>query len=476
MSLDTHRKNWIASNTLLVRRFVIPAQRFMHLESAYGGVLLLAAVAAMLWANLNMFGDSYERFWLTPVEISAGPIHFSESLKHIVNDGLMAVFFFVVGMEIKRELVLGELRDPKKAALPAMAALGGMIVPALIFLVVTRGSPGAGAGWGIPMATDIAFSIGILALVGSRIPVGARLFLLALAVVDDLGAIAVIAVFYTDTVQFGWLVIGAVSLGLIAAVTKVRIRTHVIYVPVAVLAWFAFLESGVHATIAGVMIGLLTPASPLYNNKEFDAISRGILDTFPGDRSTTSAISDHEALLIAEVARESVSPLSRLIRLLHGWSSFVIIPVFALANAGIRIVGVDLRAAATTSLALGVALGLFFGKTIGITLFSYIAVRFGWGKMPTGVTWTHVLGVAMLAGVGFTVALFIAEQAFADSAMTALTKIGIFSGSIVYGIAGFTFLKLRAKTPQIELLPEVGPQVVQDPELPYRTSQAGGER
>ncbi len=458
----TRRKNFVESEVFLARRFVVPAQRFMHLEASSGIVLLIAAVAAMLWANLEMFGDSYDRFWHAHVEIAAGPLHFDESLKHIVNDGLMAIFFFVVGLEIKREIVLGELRDPKKAALPALAALGGMVVPAALFLLVVQGTPGASSGWGIPMATDIAFSLGILALAGSRVPIGAKLFLLALAVVDDLGAIAVIAIFYTDAVAFGWLAVGAVALALMAAANRLRIRTYMIYGPVAVLAWFAFLESGVHATIAGVMIGLLTPARPLYENEEFDDIARDILDAYPGDRPATAAIADHEALLISDVARESVSPLSRAIRSLHGWTSFFIIPVFALANAGVRLVGVDVVAAATSRVALGVAIGLVVGKTVGIGLFSYVAVKLGWGKMPTGMGWTHVLGVALLAGVGFTVALFIAELAFTDEALTSLAKIGIFLGSIVAGIGGFAAVRRAAAQPPAPALQAVPTE----PEIP----------
>ena len=441
------RKNWIESDAFLARSFVVPAQRFMHMESASGGILLIAAIVAMLWANLDVFGDSYDRFWHASVQVSIGPIHLDETLQHVVNDGLMAIFFFVVGLEIKREIVHGELRDPRKAALPALAALGGMVVPAVIFLAITQGAPGAGEGWGIPMATDIAFSLGVLALAGSRVPLGAKLFLLALAVVDDLGAIAVIAIFYTDTVKFGWLAVGAGALGLIAVATRVRIRTHMLYAPIALLTWFAFLESGVHATIAGVMIGLLTPARPLYDNDEFDTIARDILDSYPGDRPPTAAIADHEALLIAEVARESVSPLSRSVRVLHGWTSFFIIPAFALANAGVRLVGVDLGAALTSRVALGVAIGLVVGKTVGVTVFSYVAVRLGWGKLPDGMTWRHVLGVAMLAGVGFTVALFIAELAFADAALTSLAKIGIFAGSIIASILGFALLRNASRAP-----------------------------
>ncbi len=435
------RKNWVESDGFLARRFMRPAINFMHIEAASGGVLLLAAVVAVLWANLAWFGDSYTQFWETRVEFTAGSIHFEETLKQIVNDGLMAIFFFVIGLEIKREMVHGELRERKKAMLPAMAAIGGMVVPALVFVAFNSGNPEAIGGWGIPMATDIAFSIGILALVGSRAPIGAKLFLLALAVVDDLGAIAVIAIFYTDQVDFTWLAIGVGALGVIAGATKLRIRAHSLYFPLAIVSWFAFLESGVHATIAGVMIGLLTPASPLYNNDEFDGMTRDILDTYPGQRRPNPALADHEALLVAEVARESVSPLSRAVSRLHGWTSFAIIPIFALANAGVRFAGINIGDAVTSTVALGIGLGLVVGKTVGVTLFAWVAVKLGWGQLPTGMTWRHVTGVAVLAGVGFTVALFIAELAYSDPALISLAKIGIFMGSIVAGIAGFALLR-----------------------------------
>ena len=238
-------------------------------------MLVAAAVIAMLWANLPVFGDSYQEFWHnTHLDLSFGPIHLYEDLKHLVNDGLMTVFFLVVGLEIKRELVLGELRDPRKAALPVVAALGGMALPALIYVAFNAGDAAALRGWGVPMATDIAFSLGILALVGSRVPVGVRLFLLAVAIADDIGAIAVIAIFYTSDLNFGFLAFGIAALVVIAIGSKVNIRSHMFYVPMSIIAWFGFLESGVHATIAGVILGFITPSRPLYEAREFDRAAR----------------------------------------------------------------------------------------------------------------------------------------------------------------------------------------------------------
>lgn len=435
-------KNWVSSDRFIPKTFVRPALRFTSIAASSGIVLLVAAVVALLWANLSPFADGYESFWGTQLDLSFGPIHLEETLKDLVNDGLMAVFFFVVGLEIKRELVTGELRNPRKAALPAMAALGGMVAPALIFILFVGGGAGL-RGWGIPMATDIAFSLGVLALLGSRVPVGAKLFLLALAIVDDIGAIAVIAVFYTDDLSLGYLALGIGALLLIAIAGRVNIRAYSFYVPVAIIAWFGFLESGVHATIAGVALGLLTPARPLYDNVEFDRTTRRILDYYPAqsEEPRFHELVEHEARLLVDVARESVAPLSRLEHALHNWSSFVIIPVFALANAGVRLVGIDIGQAATSKVALGVAVGLLVGKTVGVSLFAWLAVQLGWGILPRDVTWRHIIGTAILSGIGFTVALFIAELAYVDPELTGLAKIGIFMGSIAAGFLGYLFLR-----------------------------------
>ncbi len=447
-------KNWIASDRFIPKVFVRPALRLTQVAAASGVVLVVAAVVAMLWANLPIFGDSYAVFWKeTSLELHFGPIHLKEDLKHIVNDGLMTIFFFVVGLEIKRELVLGELRDPRKAALPVVAALGGMAIPALIYVVLNAGDAAALRGWGVPMATDIAFSLGVLALLGSKMPVGVRLFLLAVAIADDIGAILVIALFYTSDLRLGYLAIGLAALGIIAVGARVNIRSHVFYLPIAVVAWYGFLESGVHATIAGVILGFLTPSSPLYGPYELDRSARQIIadpplppaesdDSQPAEYVRAEhELAEYEARQLFDVARESISPLSRLEHLLYKWSAFVIVPIFALANAGVRVVGIDVAAAATSSVALGVALGLVLGKAIGVTGFSWLVVRLGLGRLPAGVGWRHMLGTAMLAGIGFTVALFIAELAFDDPSIVDLSKIGIFTGSIVAAILGYLLLR-----------------------------------
>jgi NhaA family Na+:H+ antiporter len=445
-------QTWLHSDRAIPSRFVRPLIQFTHVEAAGGIVLLAATVAALIWANAGS-GESYQDFWHTHVTFSIGSFHFDESLTHIVNDALMVVFFFVVGLEIKRELVVGELRDPKRAALPAIAALGGMILPALIYVAFVAGTGGeALQGWGIPMATDIAFSVGVLSLLGNRISVGAKLFLLALAIADDIGAIAVIAVFYTTDLAFGWLLASLGALVAIAFASRIGIRSMGFYVVAGIVTWFFVFESGVHATLAGVALGFLTPVYAMYSDKEYYQKSKWILSRYDMDAASPRARErvDHDALDLSTIARESVSPLDRLELALHPWSSFVIVPIFALANAGVRFVDIDLLDAAASNVALGVAAGLVIGKSVGITLATFLAVRFGIGKLPPRSGWGEVFGLATLAGIGFTVSLFITELAFTDAQIVDRAKIGIFIGSTIAGVVGYLILR-RSKTPDEEL-------------------------
>ncbi len=441
---ELHR-TWLHSERFIPRRFIRPALRFTRVEAASGIVLLVAAVIAIIWAN-SPFGDTYEELWGTVVEIEVGSFHLEETLRDLVNDGLMAIFFLVVGLEIKRELVVGELRDPRAAALPAVAALGGMIVPALLFLALVAGEGGeATRGWGIPMATDIAFSMGVVALLGSRVPVGAKLFLLALAIVDDIGAIAVIAIFYTEDLSLSWLAAAIIMLIIIGAAQKGGIRAAAFYWPMGILTWFFLLESGVHATLAGVALGLMTPARPMYSDEEYHRKATYVLDTYTPQPESPHGHDrvDHEARQLALIGTESISPLNRLEHLLHPWSSFVVVPLFALANAGVRFAGVDLVDALTSPVALGVAVGLLVGKIIGISAFTAMAVRLGLGRLPRHTTWSHIFGLAALAGIGFTVSLFITGLAFRDPVLTDLAKIGIFAGSGSAGLIGYLILRTR---------------------------------
>ncbi len=443
MALDERHPTWATSNRFVPRTFVRPILRFSQAKAASGIFLLAAATIALVWAN-SPWGESYYRvFQSTSFHLRFGPLAFDESISHLINDGLMAIFFFVVGLEIKRELVLGDLRHPQAAALPVIAAVGGMIVPALIYLAVTTGlGPEVTRGWGIPMATDIAFVLGIVALLGSRVPAGGKLFVLTLAIADDIGAIVVIALFYTDDLRMGWLAAGALALAAVWAAGRIGVRSQVFYVPVALVVWFATYKSGVHATLAGVMLGLLTPARALYSATEFDTKAREILDTFPlGSTVELEEKADHEAAVLTEIATESIAPLNRLEMRLLPWTSFVIVPLFALANAGITFRGTDLIRGGLGRVALGVALGLLAGKIVGISSFAWLAVRTGLGRLPPHTGWQHIVGLAAVAGIGFTVSLFVTSLALPSDAVSAVAKVGIFAGSVAAGSLGFVLLR-----------------------------------
>ena len=445
--MDRRHTTWASSDRFVPKRFIRPLARFTSIEASSGIVLLVAAVAAIVWAN-SAYSETYFSLLEEHITFDLLGLHFDESLQHFVNDGLMVIFFFVVGLEIKRELVLGDLRDPKAAALPVMAALGGMIVPALIFLAFTLGDGGEVVrGWGIPMATDIAFALGVVALLGSKVPTGAKLFLLAVAIADDIGAIAVIALFYTSDLNGAYLSAAVAGLILIWIASKVNVRAMTFYIPMGVLIWFFMLESGVHATLAGVALGFLTPARPYYKPREFEERSRAILDSYPVSEDTEGQEhSDHEALLLSRIANESVSPLNRIEHALTPWSSYLVVPIFALANAGVDFSTVSFSEAATSSVALGVAAGLVVGKIVGISSFAYAAVKFNAGKLPRGTGWGHVVGLAATAGIGFTVSLFVTGLAFEDPHLTDLAKAGIFTGSLIAGLIG-ALLLARARPP-----------------------------
>nr|MBA3606640.1 Na+/H+ antiporter NhaA [Acidimicrobiia bacterium] len=374
------RPTFLGSDRRLARA-AQPIVRFLHIEAAGGILLVLATVAALVWAN-SPWQAGYESLWASVVRLELGPYLFEEDLGHVVNDLLMAVFFFVVGMEIKRELVVGELKDRRSVAVPAMAALGGMIVPAAIYLAFNAGGEGAG-GWGIPMATDIAFALGVVALLGSRVPASVKVLLLTLAIVDDIGAIAVIAVFYSDGLAPRFLLATVVIAGAILVIH----RLHIVYPPVIAVAglalWVAVYESGVHATIAGVVMGLLTPARPLQTSLEAEELV-DVLENRPELRAD-------DVRATATLIRSSVSACDRLIDALHPWTSYVIVPVFALANAGIVLSADSLSN--PSNVLVGVAVALVVGKLVGVVGFTWLAVRLGFGGLPPGTNWRHVAGV-----------------------------------------------------------------------------------
>jgi NhaA family Na+:H+ antiporter len=387
----------------LRRKVLTPLQDFLHDEAAGGIVLVACAIAAVVWAN-SPWADTYASFWGHYLTLGWGPAALTEDLQHWVNDGLMALFFFVVGLEIKRELAVGELHDPRAAALPAAAALGGVLLPAAIFLVLAQGE--AMSGWGIPMATDIAFAAGVLALLGDRVPGGAKLLLLSVAIVDDIIAITVIAIFYTDAVSLLWLAVAVVGLGAVLVLRQLGFAAIWPYVLVGIVVWVATLESGVHATIAGVALGLLTPAGDV------------------GGRNVLSLL-EHR---------------------LHPWSAFLIVPLFALANAGVDFRGGLLGEAASSSLTWAIVLGLVVGKILGISAAVWLAIRTGLGKLPQGVQPAQVVGVAAVAGIGFTVSLFIADLAYDDAALTEIAKVGIFAGSLLAGAIGAALMFFAGST------------------------------
>lgn len=403
--------------------------RFLAQEAASGVLLLLATAVALIWANF--FGDSYFNFWHTELAIDIGSFHLAEPLELWVNDALMVMFFFVVGLEIKSEMVVGDLSDPRVAAMPALAALGGMVVPALIYIAINFGGPGAG-GWGIPMATDIAFAVGVLALLGPSIPQKLKLFLLTLAIVDDIGAIMVIAIFYTTERNLGWLALAVGGLALVAFLRHRRVWYTPVYVLLGFGIWFATFESGVHATIAGVALGLLAPAKPLLGERAFENIE----DIVTGDSVNPIQARNAEWQL-----RERVSVCGRLIALISPWTSFFVVPVFALANAGIKITGDSVAAAAGSPVALGIILGLVVGKPLGIYAFAAAADRYTSASLPDGVSLQHVLGAGAVAGIGFTVALFINRLAFEDVGIRDEAVLGILVASLLATVVGWAVLR-----------------------------------
>ena len=435
-----------AANEKVARDIHLPAQEFIRTEGIGSGVLLAAAILALVLAN-SPAGGAVHRLWETTIALDLGVVAVSKSLHHWVNDGLMALFFFVVGLEIKRELLHGHLSDPRKAALPAVAALGGMAGPALVYFALNIGTEGA-RGWGIPMATDIAFALGVLGLLGKSIPGQLRVFLLALAIVDDLGAILVIAVFYTEQIVPGALGAGAVLLAVIMLMKSLGIRSSMAYVIPGFLFWLAILKSGVHATLAGVILGIMTPSRHYYDDQTTLATGRSLLDRF--ERAVgRDDHNDAEATLgqLEELVVGTESPLERLERKVHPWTAFIVLPFFALVNAGVVMSPAGLVAAATSPVAQGIVAGLIVGKLTGILGASWLAVKMGVATLPEGVRWSHIAGVSLLAGIGFTVSLFITELAFSDPEVINAAKVGILIASAAAGAGGFLILKVASRKP-----------------------------
>ncbi|HEX5826990.1 MAG TPA: Na+/H+ antiporter NhaA [Candidatus Limnocylindrales bacterium] len=433
-----------------IDRAMAPLRQFTA-SSASGGVLLMiAAVIALVWAN-SPFWESYEALWATPLSIGLGEVGLTKPLILWINDGLMAIFFLVVGLEIKREVLVGELATVRRASLPIAAAAGGAAIPAIIYTVIAAGAGGdASRGWGIPMATDIAFALGVLALVGRRAPVALKIFLTALAIVDDLIAVLVIAIFYTANLSFVALGVAAVTLVLLVAANLAGVRRPMVYAVLGVVLWIAVLQSGVHATIAGVLLALTIPATVRLDGHEFAEQARRLVarvDHRPGDGGGRLRARHASLWELEDLTERAQSPMMRIEHALHPWVAFLIVPLFALANAGVRIVDRDVEAVLTEPIFLGVALGLLLGKQVGITLATWLIVRSGLASLPQGVGWRHVYGVSWLGAIGFTMSLFIADLAFADAGSLALAKVGILVASLIAGIVGFTILRTTRPQP-----------------------------
>ncbi len=436
-----------------VQPIVQPFQKFIHAETAGGILLLGATIAAMIWAN-SPWAASYTEFWTIPISLVVGTHTLTETLLEWINDGLMAMFFFVIGLEIKREVLVGELASWRQAALPLAAAVGGSILPALLYATFNAGTEGA-KGWGIPMATDIAFSLGILSLLGARVPLALKVFLTALAIADDLMAVLVIAVFYTSTISWTSLAVGAVFFFLLIAANMAGVRHPLVYSLLGIGGlWLAFLLSGVHATIAGVIAAMTIPARTRLTEREFLKRGRALLKLFEEavsqDRPPLANTERHRvALRMTTAVEQVVTPLQQLEYALHPWVTIVVMPVFALANAGVTL-DADIVAMLVDPVALGILSGLLAGKPVGIVLAAWLAIRGGLAAMPEGVSWPQLGAVGVLAGIGFTMSLFIAGLAFAQGPLLMAAKEGILIGSTVAGLAGWLLLRHIQPNKKIE--------------------------
>jgi len=425
-----------------------PIQIFARYKLAGAALLLAATVSAVVWAN-SPWAHSYHALLELPVTVSIGSLRLTESVHHLINDGLMSMFFFLVGLEIKRELLVGELSSARKATLPAIAALGGMLAPALIYVAINSEAPER-AGWGIPMATDIAFALGVLAVAGSRIPIGLKVLLTALAIVDDIGAVLVIAVFYTDSIATWSLVAGVVGVGFSVAMNRAGVRSWVAYFVFGLLVWLAFLESGVHATIAALLMAFTIPARTRIDGTSLVArLEAGLQDLReigpPADKGLNTPEQQHVLDRMGTVRDAGSAPLQDLEHTMSGVVTFLILPLFALANAGVSLTGVGFESL-TSGVTLGVLLGLLLGKPAGIAGFSWLAVRLHLADLPAGVTWPQVVGVGLLGAIGFTMALFIGGLAFPDPAYLDSAKVGILLTSVIAATLGLVVLR-RAAAP-----------------------------
>lgn len=430
-------------NTYQLWRYLLkPVSKFID-KGAIGSILLLlATVFALIWAN-SPHAKSYFDLWNTNVVVGIGNYQFADTLGHWINDGLMAIFFFVIGLEIKREFLVGELSAAQKATLPIVAALGGMIVPALIYTVFNAGGMGAN-GWGIPMATDIAFALGCVMALGRLVPLSLKVFLLALAVVDDLGAILVIALFYTDEINLISLFVSIIILSVLWLMNRRGVRQTYPYAIMGIVLWVTFLFSGIHATIAGVLLAFTIPARARYDKDRFKNKTSKLLMSFPEKNFNIMLVDETQKRIISQLkhAVDNIeTPLQKFEDILQPFAAYFIIPVFALANAGVSFLeGGGEGTGFFNPVTIGVILGLFLGKQIGITFFSWLAVKAGIALLPEGVRWSQIWGIACVAGIGFTMSLFITNLAFNHLLPVYQAKIGILCGSMISAVIGTIIL------------------------------------
>lgn len=431
-----------------------PFEEFIHEETASGLILMACTIIALFLAN-SFLAEHYAHILHAELAISLGSYELRHTLHHWINDGLMALFFMVVGLEIKREVIVGELSDFKAALMPIIAAGGGMLFPALFFYMLNSGTPGA-SGWGVPMATDIAFAVGVMVLLGSRVPKSVLTFLVGLAIVDDLGAVMVIAIFYTEQIHMNWLVLSAITFLILILLNRFGFRKPLPYFAVGAIMWFTMLQSGVHATLAGVLTALTIPVKPKFDHKLFVEHMSDLLNSLrsaqgtKGETKDLCIIHDNDSRALLQTLENGVhsveSPLQRLEHAMHLPVAFLIIPLFALANAGIPIDVGAIGQTITHPVALGVMFGLVVGKLVGVAGLTWLAVKMGIGKLPEGMTFHHLIGVGLVAGIGFTMSIFIAELGFAGQAENLLmAKTGVLFASLIAGIGGYLWFLLGSK-------------------------------
>jgi len=422
--------------------------RFINEETIGGLILIASAITAIIWANSSLY-ESYHYIWHEfKMGFTFGDFVLEGSLHHWINDGLMALFFFMIGLEIKREIIGGELSSLKKASLPIMAAVGGMLIPAVVYSVVVINYPEMMSGWGIPMATDIAFALGLLAMLGKKVNINLKIFLTALAIADDLGAILVIAIFYTESIDYSELLTAGIFMTVLIGANWLGVRRTVFYAIVGLLGvWLSFLFSGVHATIAGVLIALTIPARTKIDEDQYVRKMTDLTNEFEENMNDIKLLSKTQVHVLAEIEElndKAQTPLQKLEHALHPISTYLIIPIFALANAGVHIEG-SFSDLVFHPISLGIILGLVLGKFLGVSLFSLFMVKMKWAVLPEGVNWRQLLGVAFLAGIGFTMSIFISELAFDNEEFKQIAKVGIMSASVIAAVIGMIMLAAGGK-------------------------------